>query len=252
MNDLVKLVVGNWKMNGVSAQLAELEKLVALFPRPQTDIVICPPATLMMAAIKIVDVGPIMIGGQDCHVEPSGAHTGDISALMIKDAGGKFVIVGHSERRENHNEDSHTVCAKSIVALKANLKVIVCVGETSHNVPVENAFADIKTLLDQSIPDRVMPQNLSIAYEPVWAIGTGKTPTIEDIAKMHSRIRRYLGERFRTDTANLFRILYGGSVNPKNAAAILNTRDVDGVLVGGASLKSDTFSEIIKAAEGIH
>ncbi len=245
-----KLVVGNWKMHGVTAQLAELEKLVTLFPDPRSDIVICPPATLLMAVAKVVGDSPIMIGGQDCHFEPAGAHTGDISAAMIHDAGAEYVIVGHSERRVNHNENSAVVCTKALAAINEGLRVIVCVGETSHNVSAADAFGDIERQLDQSIPDMVMPQNLSVAYEPVWAIGTGKTPTVENLTKMHSRIRGYLGRRFRSDTAEAVKILYGGSVNPENSAGILNAADVDGVLVGGASLKSDTFAAIIKAADG--
>lgn len=235
-----QLIAGNWKMNGLAASLGEIEALArALKAKPAAcDVLICPPATLVARAAAMGS--DIPIGGQDCHVEVSGAFTGDVSAEMLKDAGATAVIVGHSERRQYHAESDALVAAKAKAAWRAGLLAIICIGETEAERDGGRAYDVCKSQIAGSVPPGATPSNTVIAYEPVWAIGTGKTPTTPDIAQMHGHIRDCLGQDLR--------ILYGGSVKPANAKEILALRDVGGALVGGASLKAQDFLTIVEAA----
>ena len=209
------------------------------------DIAIAPPATLLRAMAAAVAGRPVLVGGQDCHPQPQGAHTGDISAAMLKDAGASFVIVGHSERRHDHSETDEDVRGKTEAALHQGLLAIVCVGETQADRDAGKAVEVVIGQIDGSLPGAATPDTVVVAYEPVWAIGTGRTPTLEEVAEIHAAIRKRLGERFKGGQA--FRILYGGSVKPMNAEDILALADVDGALVGGASLKADEFCAIAEA-----
>ncbi|NWG70285.1 MAG: triose-phosphate isomerase [Parvularculaceae bacterium] len=233
-----KLIAGNWKMNGVSASLVEAERLMALFEFAGPEIVICPPATLVAAMAARFRGSPLLVGGQDCHAQPSGAHTGDISAEMLKDAGASYVIVGHSERRQDHGESDAAVRAKAEAGRRAGLAPIVCVGETESERRAGRETEVVGRQLEGSLPRG--PGPIVIAYEPVWAIGTGLTPTPEDIAAMHAFIRGRAGGGVR--------LLYGGSVKPTNARDILHLPEVNGALVGGASLKAEEFHAIVRAA----
>ncbi|MFG1295964.1 MULTISPECIES: triose-phosphate isomerase [Xanthobacter] len=244
------LIAGNWKMNGLRAAKSELRAILAgLDPAFQSkaDILVCPPATLLAGFAADVAGSPIMLGGQDCHYNASGAHTGDISAEMLQDAGAVAVIVGHSERRADHGEGDAVVNAKVKAAWRAGLLPVVCVGETLDQREAGEARAVVTRQIRQSIPEGATAENIVVAYEPIWAIGTGRTPTVEDVAKVHSTIRGVLAERFG-DEANGMRLLYGGSVKPDNAATLLAVPDVDGALVGGASLKAADFLAIARAA----
>ena len=236
------LIAGNWKMNGLKASAGELAKVVAGSAglRAKVDLMVCPPATLVMRFVEAAG-GAVAIGGQDCHAEPSGAHTGDISAEMLADAGAVAVIVGHSERRKDHAETDAMVRAKALAARRAGLLAIICVGETRAERDAGQALAVVGTQLDGSLPDTAA--SFVIAYEPVWAIGTGLTPTAGDVADMHRFIRERLGSRFG-GAGQAIRILYGGSVKPGNAKELLGIENVDGSLVGGASLKADEFLAI--------
>jgi triosephosphate isomerase len=242
-----QLIAGNWKMNGISAALADIETVseIAAISAPDADILICPPATLIWRAAQTA-AGRIAIGGQDCHPEISGAFTGDISAEMLRDAGATAVIVGHSERRQLHGESSSLISAKARAAWRAGLLAIVCVGETEGERSSGDHLGVCKDQVSGSVPDGADSTNTVIAYEPVWAIGTGKTPTTDDIAAMHSHIRRCLAERFGEE-GKAIRILYGGSVKPANAREILAVPEVGGALVGGASLKAEEFHRIFSA-----
>jgi triosephosphate isomerase len=242
------LVAGNWKMNGLRASAAELEKMIAgaAGVATRTDLMICPPATLVAAFAQTAAGTPVAIGGQDCHGEASGAFTGDISAEMLKDAGAVAVIVGHSERRTLHKETDAAVNAKARAAWRAGLTAIVCVGETRDEREAGRALAVVGGQLQGSLPDGCTAANLVVAYEPVWAIGTGLTPTAADVAEMHRAIRQALTARFAGAGAGV-RILYGGSVKPANARELLSVADVNGALVGGASLKADDFLGITAA-----
>jgi triosephosphate isomerase len=246
MADLRPLAAGNWKMNGNRGSLAEIEAIVAGAPAAACDIALCPPATLIAAAVAIAEGSPVMIGGQDCHAAPSGAHTGDISAEMIADAGARLVIVGHSERRTDHGETDADVRAKAEAAWRAGLVAILCIGETE----AERRAGRTEVVLDRqvagSVPEGATPARLTIAYEPVWAIGTGLTPSADDIRTAHHHIRSRLVDRLGKE-AHATRILYGGSVKPSNAEAIMAIAGVDGVLVGGASLKAADFLAIVGA-----
>ncbi|HEX3944537.1 MAG TPA: triose-phosphate isomerase [Rhizomicrobium sp.] len=246
---LKPLIAGNWKMNGDAAALPEIAAIseIAATSRPEADILICPPATLVFRAAQTA-ADRIVIGGQDCAPESSGAFTGDISAEMLRDAGAMAVIVGHSERRQLHGETDAIVCAKAKAAWRAGLLAIICVGETEGERAVAEHNAVCKAQLAASVPEGAHANNTAIAYEPVWAIGTGKTPTIEDIAAMHRHIRTCLSARFVTEGRDI-RILYGGSVKPANAREILATAEVGGALVGGASLKAYDFHAILSAVE---
>jgi triosephosphate isomerase len=241
------LVAGNWKMNGLAADLRELVALKdGLAARPAAcDVLVCPPATLMAQAAWATK-GAFALGGQDCHARASGAHTGDLSAEMLKDAGASYVIVGHSERRQNHGETNADVAAKALAARRAGLKAIICIGETQGERDAGHAHKICSGQLDASVPDGASPADTAIAYEPVWAIGTGRTPTSAEIAAMHAHIRKCLVARLGAGAAEML-ILYGGSVKPDNANEILNLPEIGGALVGGASLKAPDFLAIIAA-----
>ena len=244
-----KLAAGNWTMNGTRAALKELQALAQAHSDPAVDILICPPATLLMSAAELVSVHPLDIGAQDCHTAPSGAHTGDISAPMIADCGATAVIVGHSERREDHNESNDLIRAKAESAHAAGLTAIICIGETLAQRDAGQTLNVIADQLQGSNPDGATGVNTVIAYEPVWAIGTGKVPSLEQIGEVHDFIREKLTARFGADNARTIRLLYGGSVKPANAAEIFAVPNVDGALVGGASLTKSDFSPIIKSLE---
>jgi triosephosphate isomerase (TIM) len=242
------LIAGNWKMNGLAAALTEAEKIAAGVGAVQTrsfDVMICPPATLLAPMRARQGAGLVLLGGQDCHAAASGAHTGDISAEMIKDAGAAAVIVGHSERRADHFETNAAVQAKALAAHRAGLTAILCVGETEAERNAGKALDVVGAQLAGSLPGGATAANLVVAYEPVWAIGTGRTPTAADVAEMHAFIRTELTGRFPDGAA--FRILYGGSVKPGNAVELMGVPNVNGALVGGASLKAEDFLGIIAA-----
>jgi triosephosphate isomerase (TIM) len=241
------LLAGNWKMHGLKSSLAEIRALGrALSDDPSgCQVVVCPPATLIAEAVKAADGSPVAIGGQDCHAQPAGAYTGDISAEMLRDAGGTAVIVGHSERRLYHGETNAMVAAKAKAAARAGLHTIICVGETEAERLAGKAEAIVTGQLRECVAPDLKPTEIAIAYEPVWAIGTGRTPSREEIAQMHASIRANLGASFK---GGAVRVLYGGSVKPDNAAEILAIPNVDGALVGGASLKAGDFLAIIRAA----
>ncbi|MEM8871680.1 MAG: triose-phosphate isomerase [Pseudomonadota bacterium] len=240
-----KVAAGNWKMNGTRASAAMVEALAAAHPDPGAEVILCPPAPLIPVLVG-VNSG-FSIGGQDCHVAQSGAHTGDTSAQILADAGASHVIVGHSERRADHGETDATVRAKAEAAVLAGLIPIICVGETEGQRDAGETLAVVRAQLTGSIPDGA-DGTLIIAYEPVWAIGTGRTAGLEDIAEVHKDVRQTLTQRFGVQSAEEIRILYGGSVKPTNAADIFSVPDVDGGLVGGASLKAEDFGPIIAAA----
>jgi triosephosphate isomerase len=244
------LVAGNWKMNGLRATAAEFAGMVA-GARELTDIhiLVCPPATLIAEFADAARGASLSLGAQDCHPEPAGAFTGDISAEMLKDAGASAVIVGHSERRMYHKETDAQVRAKALAARRAGLLAIACVGETRAERESGSALAVVSAQLDGSLPDGLSPDNLVVAYEPVWAIGTGLTPKPDEIAEMHGFIRRYLCARFGSSLERM-RILYGGSVKATNAREVHGITDVDGCLVGGASLKADEFIAIARSFSG--
>ena len=242
------LLAGNWKMNGLRGALAEIRALKrGLADEPaRGNVLVCPPATLIVEAVKAAESSPIAIGGQDCHAQASGAFTGDISAEMLRDSGATSVILGHSERRHYHGETDLVVAGKVKAARRAGLMAIVCIGESEKQRDEGQALPVVAQQLKGSLPVDLEPADLVVAYEPVWAIGTGKTPRPDEIAEMHRAIRALLGERFGKEAAGV-RILYGGSVKPDNAAEILAVPDVDGALIGGASLKAADFLAIIRA-----
>jgi triosephosphate isomerase len=245
-----QLIAGNWKMNGLGSSLAEIESLRKALAEDAApaDVLICPPASLIARAAATAGKD-IAIGGQDCHAEPSGAFTGDVSAEMLKDAGASYVIVGHSERRQYHDETDAMIAAKARAAWRVGLKSIICIGETEAQREKGDALAVCTSQLQASIPEGANPQTTAIAYEPVWAIGTGRTPTSAQIVEVHTLIRDHLTARFG-EAGREMRILYGGSVKPGNAAEILALKDVNGALVGGASLKASDFLPIIRASAG--
>ena len=244
------MVAGNWKMNGLSASVAELEMMVkGYIPAlaAKADLLVCPPFTLIGKSAAAVAGSKVMIGAQDCHPKLSGAHTGDISAEMLKDSGAQAVIVGHSERRADHGESDALVRAKAEAAHRAGLVAVICVGETLAEREAGQTLAVVGRQIRGSVPDNADGQRVVVAYEPVWAIGTGKTPTVADIAEVHGSIRQELTARFGGQVAGAIRILYGGSVKPENAKVLLQAKDVDGALVGGASLKAKDFLAIANA-----
>ena len=247
MADRRKLAAGNWKMNGLDADLAEIDALAADFPDPGCDILICPPATLLARMAARASGSSVRFGGQDCHTNQSGAHTGDVSAAMLADAGADYVIVGHSERRTDHGETDATVRAKAEAGIASGLVAVVCVGETLAQRDAGRTLAVIGAQVAGSVPDSSI-LSLVVAYEPVWAIGTGKVPTLEQIGDVHDFIRAELVGRFGAE-ADQIRLLYGGSVKPSNADEIFGVSNVDGALVGGASLKAADFAGIIVALE---
>jgi triosephosphate isomerase len=245
----VPLVAGNWKMNGLRSSLDEIQAVRAAIGSAidRVDVVICPPATLLMAAAEVCRGSSLRLGGQDCHTESNGAHTGDLSAEMLADAGASYVILGHSERRADHCETSGSVKNKALAALRGGLIPIICVGETGAERETGRALEVVGSQLKASIPaDLISGLAFVIAYEPVWAIGTGVIPTPEDIANMHAFIRREL-VKLHPGQGQVLKILYGGSVKPDNARDIALVENVNGVLVGGASLKSADFIQIMKA-----
>ncbi len=240
-----KLAAGNWKMNGLTDALDQVKALTDAFPDPDVDVLLCPPATLIAQMAWARGAHPLQIGGQDCHAQTSGAHTGDISAPMLKDAGASHVIVGHSERRADHGETDATVADKAAAAQAAGLIAIICVGETLAQRDAGDAVAVVTDQLRGSLPAGSTAGNTVIAYEPVWAIGTGRVPTLDQIAQMHAAIRSALSDAL--PDADRMRILYGGSVKGSNAADIFAVDHVDGALVGGASLTAADFGPIVAA-----
>ena len=242
------LVAGNWKMNGLSASRGELQKILAGAANlSAVDLMVCPPATLMADFARLAKAaaatagGRVVIGGQDCHALPAGAHTGDIAAEMLRDAGAEAVIVGHSERRRDHGETDASVRAKALAAQRAGLAAIICIGEERGDRAAGRTQPVVGRQLDGSLPDSAA--DIVVAYEPVWAIGSGQTPTPDDVAAIHDFIRAGLRRRFG-EGGDGVRILYGGSVKPANAKALLTVENVDGALVGGASLVADEFLAI--------
>jgi triosephosphate isomerase len=241
------MIAGNWKMHGLAADGLALARGVAAGASGQAELVVCPPATLVAALAAALAGTPVAVGGQDCHAAPKGAHTGDIAAAMLADAGARFVILGHSERRATYRETDPTVRAKAEAAIAAGLTPIVCVGEPEDDRLLGRAEEVVAEQLAGSLPEGFGAAGGVVAYEPVWAIGTGRTPTEADIAAMHAMIRARLVAAFPAQGAGL-RILYGGSVKPSNAVAILALPNVDGALVGGASLVAEDFLAIAAAA----
>jgi len=248
MTNKRKLIAGNWKMNGLRADgvalTAELCALAGDAP-PTCDILLCPPATLLHEIGAVLENSAIALGAQDCHALESGAHTGDISAMMLKEQGCAYAIVGHSERRADHGESDEMVRAKAAAVLGAGMAVIICIGETEAERDAGRAAQVVSRQLSGSLPDGASSENTIIAYEPVWAIGTGRTPTVAQVAEIHATIRAKLGVSLAD--AGDFRILYGGSVKPENTAELMAVENVDGALVGGASLKAADFWAIITA-----
>jgi triosephosphate isomerase len=241
-----KLAAGNWKMNGSLASLEMLATLGTAHANSPCDIVICPPNPLLIPAVAAASGGPVEIGAQTCHALPKGAFTGDTSAGLIAETGARYVILGHSERREAYGESDVQVCAKAEAVQAAGLVAIVCLGESLAQREASKALPVITAQLAGSVPEGSTGATLVVAYEPIWAIGTGKIPTLAQIAEVHAQIRAELQARFGA-AGNDIRLLYGGSVKPDNAADIFATADVDGALVGGASLTAEDFSPIIAA-----
>ena len=242
------LIAGNWKMNGDMGSMEEFGRMITRAPEATArgvELLVCPPAVLIAKFAERATVSPIMVGAQDCHFAPSGAHTGDLSAEMLASCGATYVIVGHSERRTDHQEADDLVAKKALAGQRAGLSVIVCVGESEAERDAGEALSRVKAQIEGSIPDALDASRLKVAYEPVWAIGTGRTPSVEDVAEMHEAIRTALDARF---SGAEIAILYGGSVKPANAAELLAVKGVGGALVGGASLTADDFLAIALAA----
>ncbi len=242
-SDLKPLLAGNWKMNGLAVCEGELSKIVNGAAGIKATLMVCPPATLIANFAAAARGSAVVIGGQDCHAEASGAHTGDIAAEMLKDAGAVAVIVGHSERRTDHHETDAQVRAKAMAAHRAGLIAIVCIGEQRAERDAGQTLAVLGRQLDGSLPDSATGADLVVAYEPVWAIGSGLTPTAADVAEAHAFIRQKLSDRYGGEGGKV-RILYGGSVKPANAREFMTVRHVNGALVGGASLKAADFLAI--------
>jgi len=242
-----RLAAGNWKMHGLVADLDEARALAAAHPAPRCEVLLCPAATLLAPMAQALAGSAVTVGGQDCHAAEKGAHTGDVSAAMLADAGARWVIVGHSERRADHGETDVQVAAKAAAAHAAGLTAIICLGETEAQRDAGETLAVIGAQLAGSVPEGAEASNTVIAYEPVWAIGTGRTPTLEQIAEVHGFLRSAL--EGRVADAGAVRLLYGGSVKPGNAADIFAVDDVDGALVGGASLKAAEFGAIVAALD---
>jgi len=246
MTDAIRpLIAGNWKMNGLKASMAEFEAMLAGAPvlAGKADLLVCPPATLVAAFADKARGKRVAVGAQDCHPKPAGAHTGDVSAEMLADAGATAIIVGHSERRADHGESDDLVRRKAEAAWRAGLTAIVCIGETQAQRDSGQTLGICGGQLTGSLPDSATSANLVVAYEPVWAIGTGLTPTTADVEQVHRFIRGVLTDRFKGEGASI-RILYGGSVKPSNAAELMAVANVNGALVGGASLKAADFLAI--------
>lgn len=248
MTDALRpLIAGNWKMNGLKGSIAEFDAMLsgAADVTAKADLLVCPPATLIAAFAERARGKAIAIGAQDCHPKASGAHTGDLAAEMLADAGASAIIVGHSERRADHGEGDALVRQKAEAAWRAGATAIVCVGETQAQRDAGQTLDVLRGQLEGSLPDGSTAATLVVAYEPVWAIGTGLTPTTKDVEQIHGFIREFLTARFRAEGAGM-RILYGGSVKPSNAAELMGVRNVNGALVGGASLKAADFLAIAK------
>ena len=242
-----KLAAGNWKMNGTTDDLVQIKALTDAHPDPGVDVLICPPATLIAQMAWARGKHALQIGGQDCHANASGAHTGDVSAEMLRDAGASHVIVGHSERRTDHGETDAQVAAKAAAAHGCGLIAVICLGETLEERDAGRALKVVTAQLKGSLPEGTTAANTVIAYEPVWAIGTGRVPTTDQIGEIHGALRAALRDLMRE--ADGVRLLYGGSVKGSNAAEIFAVHDVDGALVGGASLTAEQFSPIVTALE---
>jgi triosephosphate isomerase (TIM) len=243
-----KLIAGNWKMNGQRADGLALARDLArrsAAERPAAALLVCPPFTLLTAVADAIAGSPIALGGQDCHTRPQGAHTGDVGAPMLRDAGCSYVILGHSERRTDHHETDALIRAKVKAAREAGLVAILCVGETAQERDAGRALEVVARQLAGSLPDGLTAAQIVIAYEPVWAIGTGRTPTVDDVAAVHAHIRAELQGKIAAPRE--VRLLYGGSVKPGNARELLHVANVDGALVGGASLKATEFLAIAAA-----
>lgn len=244
MTSRTPLIAGNWKMNGLKADAVALTRAVTASPADRCDLLVCPPAVLIPPVAEALAGSAVALGGQDCHFERSGAHTGDVAAAMLADAGCSYVILGHSERRADHGESDDLVRAKAQAAHAAGLTAIVCVGETLEERDAGRTLDRIGAQIEGSLPAAVTSENTVIAYEPVWAIGTGRTPTPEDVAEVHTHIRDRIAAKFGVEVADGMRILYGGSMKPSNAAELLAIDGVDGGLIGGASLKAEDFLAI--------
>ncbi|MEE9316998.1 MAG: triose-phosphate isomerase [Rhodospirillales bacterium] len=245
------LIAGNWKMNGLQADgvglASALVKLMEAESGPAFDLLVCPPFTLISKVGEAVDGSPVALGAQDCHATAKGAHTGDISAAMLADLGCRYVITGHSERRTDHGERDADVKAKAEAVLAQGLNAIICIGETESERDGGKTIDVVKTQLAGSLPDGATAVNTVIAYEPVWAIGTGRTPSNEEAQEVHALIRAELSSALGEDHAGEIRILYGGSMKPENARGLLSLPDVDGGLIGGASLKAEDFWAIAQS-----
>jgi len=246
-----KMIAGNWKMNCLQDEGVALAKAVAAQVKTgkfDCDFLVCPPFTLLGMIKKCLRGTKIALGAQDVHFAEKGAHTGDISPLMLKDLGCSYTIIGHSERRVDHCENNELICKKAVAAHNAGLNTVICIGETEKERDAGKTIKVCQAEINGSVPDDATAKNTIIAYEPIWAIGTGKTPTASDVQEVHAAIRQALSKKLGKGVAAKMRILYGGSVKPSNAAELLSLPDVDGALVGGASLKADDFINIAKNA----
>ncbi len=245
------MIAGNWKMNGLSEDGVALAKAVAAgvkeMGKPACEFLVCPPFTLLYQVKKALRGAKVALGAQDAHFAVKGAHTGDISPLMLKDLGCTYVILGHSERRADHFETNELVAKKAAAVYEAGLKTIICIGETEQQREEGKTIDVCSAQIMGSVPENADASNTVIAYEPVWAIGTGKTPTAADVEEVHAAVRKVLAKKLGKATANKMRILYGGSVKPSNAKEFLSLPDVDGALIGGASLKAEDFLAIAKS-----
>ena len=248
MSNPLPLVAGNWKMNGLRDDLSVVQAISdgATDCDGLCSLSLCLPATLIAEAARLTQQTPLSIGAQDCHFETKGAHTGDLSAAMLADAGATMVIVGHSERRADHGESDAVVRRKAAAVFDGGLTAVICVGETESERRAGMTLSRIEAQIQGSVPDNAAADRLVVAYEPVWAIGTGMTPTVDDVAEVHAALRTWLVDRFGVDGEGV-RILYGGSVKPDNAVTLLGVPNVNGALVGGASLKAEDFLGIARA-----
>lgn len=246
--DRTPLIAGNWKMNGLRADGRALARGVADGSAGVVvELLVCPPATLLAPVAEVLRGSSVRLGGQDCHAAENGAHTGDVAAPMLADIGCAYVIVGHSERRQDHGESDAAVRAKAAAAHRAGLTAIVCVGETEQERDIGRTLDVVAGQIQGSLPANGTAANTVVAYEPIWAIGTGRTPTPEEIQGVHAHARQSVAAALGDDVAGGMRILYGGSVKPDNAAEFMRLSDVDGALVGGASLKADDFLAIARS-----
>ncbi len=248
-----KLIAGNWKMNGDVRFSQALSKEIASWyqgnPHDGFNMLVCPPFPLIPTVKKALGDSGVFLGAQDCHMNENGAHTGDVSAILLKELGCSHVLVGHSERREDHKESSAIVKAKAEAALKAGLVAVICVGETLEERDAGKTIEVNATQVKESMPKGANAQNVVVAYEPVWAIGTGRIPSMEDVQETHAAIRAVIAQELGADAAEQMQILYGGSMKPENAEELLALADVDGGLIGGASLKAEDFTAIAKKSK---